>query len=510
MKRYFNLWPFLVILVFLLPAAWSLLHPGFFVSDDGEWMVIRLTAFHQALASGEIPVRFAFRLNHEYGYPIFNFAYPGGFYLGEFFHLLGANFVDSIKLVFGSAIVLSAIFAFLWLKTRFSLAAALLGSLFYIYSPYFLWDIYKRGSMGEVLALAMVSLFFWSVEKKQWWFTGLAYGLLIISHNIIAFIFTPILMIDIFLTIRPLLRSVVYGLQSTVLGLGLSCFFWLPAIFELGLTVFTKTVVGNPLENLVTKVSLLGWLNIIVVFLGLLFWLKKPNRLVGFFIIVFLLSIFFSSKPGSFFWKIFPWPFLIQYPFRFLSLTLPAIAFLASFGFDNILKRKKTPFFLIGFSLLIFSAMSFISPAGYFQKAEGFYTTNEHSTAIHDEYTPVWVKIKPSERPNQKVELIYGQNKIENLKNNGRQIRFTTSSTIPSIVRVNTLYYPGWQVLIDGNPSKFSYQNEKGVMDISLQAGEHQVLVEFRETPLRAFSDIISLISLIGLIGLISIKTFRQ
>ncbi|MCJ7792889.1 MAG: hypothetical protein MUP45_02845 [Candidatus Marinimicrobia bacterium] len=129
-------------------------------------MVIRLTAFHQALAVGELPVRFLFRLNYGYGYPVLNFLYPGGFYLGEVFHLAGMNFVNSVKLVFGLSVIMAGLFSFFWLKTKFSFMASLLGSLFYVYTPYFLWDIYKRGSMGEVLALALVPLFFWAVEKK--------------------------------------------------------------------------------------------------------------------------------------------------------------------------------------------------------------------------------------------------------------------------------------------------------------------------------------------------------
>jgi len=134
MKPYFK--SFLLILfflIFLFPATRSLFHPGFFISDDGEWMIIRLTAFHQALAVGEFPVRFVFRLNHEYGYPLFNFSYPAGFYLGELIHLLGFNFIDSIKIVFGLSVVGAALFSYLCLRTRFTILASLLGSLFYVY-----------------------------------------------------------------------------------------------------------------------------------------------------------------------------------------------------------------------------------------------------------------------------------------------------------------------------------------------------------------------------------------
>lgn len=498
---------FLILLILILPALWSLLRPGFFVSDDGEWMIIRLTAFHQALAAGEFPVRFVFRLNHEYGYPVLNFLYPGGFYLGEAIHLLGFNFIDSIKIVFGLSVVGATLFSYLWLRTRFSTLASLLGSLFYVYSPYFLWDIYKRGSMGEVLALSVIPLFFWAVERRNWLIGSLAYSLLIVSHNIIAVIFMPFLIIYSFVTLS-LKHAIRYTLYAIPLGLALSAFFWLPAIIESKLTVLSKTVVGNPLENFVTDVSLFGWVNISILFLAFLIFLRKKDKLSVLFLSMFLLAIFLSGQASVFFWKAFPWSFLIQFPFRFLSLTLPAVAFLAAFVFDKSFQKRKILWLGISVAILFYFSLPFTKPVSFFQKNEGFYLTNEHSTTIHDEYMPVWVKVKPTERPKEKVGVIEGQAKIELLKDTGRQIKFKTKSTIPAIIRVNVIYYPGWQVLIDGEVTKFSYQNEKGVIEIPVKEGEHQILVEFRETPFRAFSDIISLATL-GVLIFIGLRNLR-
>lgn len=509
------------MIIFLsLPALWSLFHPGFFVSDDGEWMVIRLTAFHQALAVGEFPVRFAFRLNHGYGYPVFNFAYPGGFYLGEIFHLLGAAFVNSIKLVFGFSLILAGFSSFLWLRTRFSLIASLLGSLFYVYSPYFLWDIYKRGSMGEVLALALIPLFLWSVEKRNWWLGGFAYGLLVISHNIIAFIFTPILILYTFLTIRPQLDAISsearnkvlrrklevlirYTLNAFIAGLSLSAFFWLPAIFESGLTVLSQTVVGNPLEHFVKNIFLLGVINLFVSLFAFFIFLKKKDRLVGLFLLIFILAIFLSTQVSVFFWRVFPWSYLFQYPFRFLSLTLPASAFLVAFVFEKSFQKRRVIWLGLILVVLFYFSLPFAKPSGFIQKEEGFYLTNEHSTTIHDEFMPTWVEVKPIERPKEKIEIIQGQAQVEGFKDSGRWINFKTNSPVPIVVRVNTLYYPGWQVLVDGEMTPFSFENERGVFEIPIGEGEHQVLVEFKETPFRQSADMISLAGLVFIGGLL-------
>src|SRR3990167_5400734 len=98
-----------LLVLFSIPVILPLFRQGFFQSDDGEWMVIRFSAFHQALRDGQFPVRFLGRLNQEYGYPVANFLYPGFMYLAEIPKIIGFGFVDSVKIIlifslFGSAI----------------------------------------------------------------------------------------------------------------------------------------------------------------------------------------------------------------------------------------------------------------------------------------------------------------------------------------------------------------------------------------------------------------------
>ena len=97
-----NLWFFIVIFLCGL-VLWPLLRDGFFVSDDGDWMIIRFSAFFQSFREGQFPVRYLGRLNYEYGYPVSNFLYPGFLYLGSFIRALGVSFVDTVKIIFKNA-----------------------------------------------------------------------------------------------------------------------------------------------------------------------------------------------------------------------------------------------------------------------------------------------------------------------------------------------------------------------------------------------------------------------
>src|SRR5262245_59157359 len=77
---------FFILLVVAIIILSPLFRSGFIVTDDGDWMVIRLTAFYQSLADGQMPVRFLGRLYNGYGYPVANFLYPGYLYFGSLIH----------------------------------------------------------------------------------------------------------------------------------------------------------------------------------------------------------------------------------------------------------------------------------------------------------------------------------------------------------------------------------------------------------------------------------------
>ena len=122
---------FLLFSVLLsIPAVLGLFHKGFPLTDDGNWMVIRFSAFYETLRSGQFPVRFLMRLNNGYGYPVANFLYPLFMYLGSLIHVLRFSFVDTIKIILGISLVSSSVFCFLWLRKIFDNLASLVGSVF--------------------------------------------------------------------------------------------------------------------------------------------------------------------------------------------------------------------------------------------------------------------------------------------------------------------------------------------------------------------------------------------
>ncbi|MCL4390457.1 MAG: hypothetical protein M1484_00425 [Patescibacteria group bacterium] len=216
---------FILLLIFILPAIWPLVQPGFFVTDDGDWMIIRLSAFHQTLRSGQFPVRFLDRLNFGYGYPVLDFLYPLPFYFGEVIHLLGFGFMDSVKILFIASIIFGAAFMYLY--------AGFIAAVVYTYLPYRLFDIYKRGSLGEAVAFVFLPVILYLIDKKKIILAAIATAGLITAHNVIAFLFLPV----VFLYSR--------NIKLILLALLLSAWFWLPALYDLQFTKAAITTVAD-------------------------------------------------------------------------------------------------------------------------------------------------------------------------------------------------------------------------------------------------------------------------
>ena len=229
-----NIW--LVILLLSVPAVWSLFVPGLYgFSDDSHigW----LYEMDRAVKMFQIPPRYVPDLSFGFGYPLFNFVYPLPFYIGEIFHLIGFSFVDAIKLVFGLTIPLSMWAMYLLLKEFLDWKLALAGAVLYAFAPYRATEIFVRGAIGEIVAfifLPLIALSLFKLAKKdlgmKWiGILGFSTAGLIMSHNIMAYMFLPfaiaLLILRIIFLKGAKLTYLVRSLSGIFLGLLISSYF---------------------------------------------------------------------------------------------------------------------------------------------------------------------------------------------------------------------------------------------------------------------------------------------
>lgn len=487
----------LLLLVSLVPSVFALIQKGFFVTDDGSWMIIRLSAFFDTLRDGQIPTRLLERLNNGYGYPVANFLYPGFLYIGSLIHLFGFGFIDSVKIILAISFIGSGIFTFLWLKKLFDPISSFIGSLYYVYTPYHLYDAYTRGSVGEVLALSFIPLVLWAFERKSIPLVAVGIFLLIVSHNSLALIVLPII------TFYGILRSGwVKALMSISLGILMSTFFIVPALFELRYTKFYDVSISSPFEYFV-NLELIGYSSIIVVILLLVTIIKLrtikslPNKsLIFLFFATFVLGLFLATSVSSFVW-VTPVSTLLQFPFRVLSLLIISVSFIAAFA---VSKWKSSIQILISIILvcaLSYSAYPYLFPKERVDYPDEYYSTNVDTTTVKDEYLPRWVSVKPTQMFKEKFELQSGEAAIDIKSVNSRRAVAEISLAKPSVIRFNHIYYPGWEAYLEERPIEINYKNELGVMDVSLTNSQGTLVFVFRETPLRLASNFVSLIAMI-------------
>ncbi len=498
MKKRSNLLFLGLAILFALPALIGLFHQGFFLSDDGNWMVIRFSAFYEALRNGQFPVRFLFRLNNGFGYPVADFLYPLFMYLGVPIHILGINFVNSVKIILGLSLIFSSIFTFLWLRKLFDNLSSFLGATLYTLFPYHLFDIYKRGSVGEALALSIAPFIFWQIERKNYIFTGVGIALLITAHNSLAFIFLP------FIILYLLLKKQTFDLiKSLLIGIGLSAFFWLPAIYDKQFTVFDKTAVSDFSGYFVTlkDLNLLGVVFFVVI-LGAfsVLFLRKTKEYLYFLLTTLLLAALVF--PFSFiFWQYFPLVNYIQFPFRLISYLLLGSAYLAASQINLLQGKIKILFTLLFLGVILYSTKDFIMPKTYQYYPDSFYSTNQDTTTVKNEYMPKWVKKAPSFQK-EKVTIVMGKGEVKNLITNGNKTTFSLNSEGKSLLEFNGVYFPGWKIKVDDRETNIDYK-ANGLIRFTVDNGSHNVIIYFTETPLRIFADLISLFSLIALLILV-------
>jgi nicotinamide riboside transporter PnuC len=465
-----------VLLFIIVPIVIPLVKPGFFVSDDGNWMVIRLAAFFDTLRQGQFPVRFLYSLNHGYGYPVTNFLYPLPFYLGSVIHLLGFGFVDSVKILMLLSTLIGAIGYYLFLHKRYSNhLSGIIGAITYSYLPYHLFDLYGRGSIGEIVALGLTPFLFLGWEKikeeNNWGVLigAVSLAAIISSHNSLAFLFLPLFLTIAVFDLRTSQHQKAWKklIQVVTFGLGMSLFFWLPALYELQYTKASITEVSNFRHYFLTISNfsnILGISTLLAVILGSFVFLKEKNRPGLFTIFLLIATVFMMLPQSTLLWDNLPLPKIIQFPWRFASLSI----FLTAMIVGQTIAKKKYIGLLISLPVLIVvPRLIFFGPERTFYP-DSYYSTNDDTTTVKNEYMPRWVNFEIKNRPSQKFNFFPGNQ-----------------------VQANIVYYPGWKAFVDRQEVPISYK-DNGLIRFSANPNS-SFSVRFYETPLRLICDLVSL-----------------
>jgi hypothetical protein len=219
-----------------------LAHAGLPNTADGPAHLMRQAELNQAWSEGILYPRWAPDLAYGYGMPLFHYAPPLLYQVSQLIHLSGLPLDASMK---GTVILMMFLYSigmYLFARDVFGPRAGLLAAAVYLYAPYRLREAYVQGNYGQFCGLAFYPLILWAVHglittrrRRYVPLTALSLAGLLLSHNISAMIFAPLLgayLVFLLLGSRSARRVVPQLTLGLGLGLGLSAFFWLPAFGE--------------------------------------------------------------------------------------------------------------------------------------------------------------------------------------------------------------------------------------------------------------------------------------
>src|SRR3989344_4174465 len=235
---------FLVIvslIIVIIPASFYLLGRGYFNMHD-DLQVMRVYQMDRCFADGQIPCRWSPDMVWGYGQAMFNFYSALPYYIGAFIRLaMPLSILATVKTLFLISLVISAAGMYLLAKEFWGRLGGILSAALYVYAPYHALDIFVRGAMAERFAISILPFLWLSFYKlvkdpnyKYAIFTSISLFFLLITHNISSLIYAPftILWVLFWLVISKNWKSTKFIIFSGLLGIGLSAFFLLPAIFE--------------------------------------------------------------------------------------------------------------------------------------------------------------------------------------------------------------------------------------------------------------------------------------
>jgi hypothetical protein len=212
-----------------------------------------------------------------------------------------------------------------------------------------------------------------------------------------------------------------------------------------------------------------------------------------FYLLMFIISILLMLPVSFPFWKAMASLVIIDFTWRILALSTFCVAVLAGFIIHHIKYRWLVGMLLI--SLAIYANRNHLRINQTLDWPLSFYLKLEKTTNTYGEYTPLWVRNELVEKPKPKVEFSEPNAKITINKQTSNTLQFNIDTKESGKAKINTIYYPGWQVKVNSLPVTIDYQSS-GFMEFPLGTGLSKVTARFKETPLRMLSNLFSLFSI--------------
>lgn len=506
--------------------------------------LIRIEGMKDALLAGQFPAAVYPNINHGYG--LLGFIYPNiSLLFPALLRMCGISMVTAYQsmMVLINAATAAAVYVSVKSIAKSEYAAAI-SSILYVLAPYRLSDLYIRGALGESLAmiflpLALAGLYHVFLgEKKKWYLLVIGYCGILQSHVLSCLMIALVSVIIGILLIRHLFMDKRYLalLKALSATLVLNLWYLIPFLkyysYPLGMgtienkgfyeyTVFigqlfmTKASTYIPLKTyegigveMQLSVGMAGAAAIAVLLLylfctekadekadgtadaakgtkhaGIALWLRVSA-------VVLLLSIFLASS-------LFPWKRLseiesiatlmgmIQFPFRFLTITTVTLA--CSCGLAIIHSG-----FLNRYKKLVFAVLLVLSLIGAYEILDEYTRQDVLVTRVsggfdEKDLPEYWPEGTEKDSFQDTTPWVSGV-QIADYQKNGLMAEFSYSGASENaFVTLPLLYYPGYYAETAGGERLVTDLGEKNRVRVHLPQTEDKETVTVRYSIWRLF-----------------------
>lgn len=544
-------------------AVWLTVAQGLPYGYDSNSHLFRVVERSYLISKGLYLSRWSPVLGFGYGMPLYYYYPPLLYYVAQPLLLLGMNPLHALQLILAFALLGGALGVYFWVKDLFGEGPAVAAAAGFVFSPYLLYTLVERASFPEVVTLAAMPWILWTINRYTVG-KGRSYGIasallvaaILLTHLFSALLFVVALLAHIAFLATVLLRceysrgSVFRMVWPIGLGLGLSAFFWLPAIKESDLIqiervlqiadpsagdrlvpwqqVFLAPVFWGTQSSLTIVLPGLSWTTGVLALVGVAAGLialrsnlLKSHVLAG--AAITGMAVFMLTPDSRWIWQIVPLLRLAQLPFRFLAVASLWLSLLAAAGVSALLnaaaanwrldiwQRYAAAALVVAICMLaIVYSQAWRAPRYYPDDAQTDITaavrverlTGQAGYLARGEYLPKAVMQLPPAMEGavgdqSRLDPVSLPVRAQVTAATYRPLQYVITVEAPQAFQavVRTFYFPGWTAQIDEQEVPITPTKPYGLVGLTVPAGRHLIKITLNSTPVRRMAVGVSLLS---------------
>lgn len=338
---------------------------GIYRGADLQYHLSRLDGIVEAIFDGQFPI--AIYPNKNFG-----FAYPSPLFYCDIFLILPAliryclniPLVTMYKIIIFLIIYLTSYSAIYFTYDIFNnYKSSLLAAILFLFSNYYLTDMYVRMALGELMALTFSPLLIWSIYKfifggkDNSLILGISFTCMLCCHNICFFLYVVLFCILLVINIKRVFNKnkIISLFKACLIGTCLGAFFLLPMYEQFRTNDFMLNHVSNyslsetalSIKQLFTDLlfqlskggiitvdndKTIGLLIIILPLFGM-FTFKNNNKYTNQLLVIAYVFILLTTKYIPLYKIIFLEK--IQFTSRLYLISIPLLSFVVSDIYSN-------------------------------------------------------------------------------------------------------------------------------------------------------------------------------